>query len=195
MNLLKSYHAAGSRQRGFSLAEVSIAISISLLATVAIFSVFSTSSKMAVESFMRNKTAMDARLVIDKLTSDARMAINLETSYGSYTANENTLILKLPSIDANGFAINPDTEFDYIIYHQQGTSPVRFVRTVDADPDSARVSGSENLGDSATPGVYSVQPDALGEFVIYYRFNSVQKRGNKTIEIPTAGTIQLRNHI
>lgn len=181
-------------RRAFSLVEVTIAMAISLLATSAVFSVFTASSKMAVQSFMRNKTAMDARLVIDKLTSDARMASSIEASYGKYKADANTLILKIPSIDNEGFAVDPDTKFDYVVYHQEGKNPVRFVRTVVADASSSRESGAQNLGNSSTPGVYAVQPDAVGEFVIYYKFSSVQKRGDQTIEIPAAGTIQLRNH-
>lgn len=182
------------RRRGFSLVEVVIAMAITLLVTVSIFSIFITSSKMAVESFMRNKTAMDARLVIDKLTTDARMAATVENAYGKYTADNKTLILKLPAIDADGFAIDPETKFDYVIYHQEGTSPIYFVRTVVANADSSRESTDEIIGDSASPGVYAVQPDALGSFVLYYRFDSVQERGDKDVRMPSAGTIQLRNH-
>lgn len=183
-----------SRRRAFTLVEVSIAMAIGLMASLAVMSVFISSSKMAVESFMRNKTTMDARLVIDKLTSDVRMASTVESSFGKFKSDNKTLILKMPSLNADGFAIDPDTKFDRVIYHQEGKSPVRFVRTVSADAASARVSGDENMGDSASPGVYTVQPDPLGNFVIYYQFNSVQTRGDKSITIPSAGSIQLRNH-
>lgn len=183
-----------STRKGFSLVEVSIAAAISLFATLAVMSIFIASSKMTVESFVRNKAVMDARLVIDNLTSDVRMATSIETSYKTYKADKTTLILKLPSINAAGFAIDPDTKFDYIIYRQAGKDPARFIRTVSADASSARTSGDTDMGDSVSPGVYAVQPDAVGNFVVYYEFNSVQTRGDKSVKIPAAGAIQLRNH-
>lgn len=178
---------------GFSLVEVSISMVIGLLATIAIMSTFLAASRISVESFVRNQAVTDARLIVDRLTSDARNAITVVNSYKSFSSDNSTLILQLPAIDAQGFPIDIETHFDYVIYHP-GDDGNSFRRTVDAHAQSSRSSESRVLGRSEVPGLYAVQPDALGAFVIYYRFRSVQSGGGKSIEIPAAGSVQLRNH-
>ena len=184
-----------NHKRGFTFIELAIAMTISLLATVAIFSTFITTSKMSVQSYMQNKTTMEARIIIDNLTSDVRMAINLESSFDEFTSGPSTLILKLPSINADGFAIDPKTKFDRVIYHQDQAKPNQIIRTLRAGTGSSRSSESRTIGDSFTPGIYTTQPDALGNFVIYYEFTSEQKRGDKIVKVPAAGSVHLRNHV
>lgn len=193
MNCLKT-KTFPARRRAFTLIEVSIAMTISLMAMVAVMSIFVASSKMAVTSFMQNKAAMEARHVIDHLTSDVRMAISLEKNYKSYTADKNTLILKLPSIDAQGFAIDVTSKHDYVVYDQPTIGSNVIVRKVYADTGSSRASGEEIVGRSVKPGVYAVQPDSTGEYIVYYEFASIQKHGDQVMEVPTAGSVQLRNH-
>lgn len=180
--------------RGLTLVELSISMFINLLGAVAIISILLVASKMAAQSYYMNKATMEARLVVDHLTSDARMAVSLEESFGSYTADANTLILRLPSIDADGMPIDPEAVFDRIVYHRAPSTTDKLARTVIADPSSARTSESRVIGESLTPGIFAVQPDPIGEFVIYYRFDSIQQWAGKTTEVPIAGSIQLRNH-
>lgn len=183
---------------GFTLIEVSVAAVISFMAISAVFSVFIAASKMTVESFHLNQASMQARIVIDNLTGDIRMATDVLDTFDSFTADDNTLILKLPAIDANGFPVDIDSKFDHIIYHQDEATNNALVREVIADGSSSRESTEQTIGTSEETGIslsgtYETLPDALGAFVIYYKFTAVQKNGSKNYEMPLAGSIRLRN--
>ena len=180
--------------RGLTLVELSISMFINLLGAIAIVSLLLMASKMAAQSYYLNKATMEARLVVDHLTSDARMAVALEESFASYTADANTLILKLPSIDENGMPIDAQSVFDRVVYHKAPSSTDKLARTVIPDASSARVGESRVVGESLSPGIFAVQPDPIGEFVIYYRFTSTQEWAGNTTVVPIAGSIQLRNH-
>lgn len=185
---------------GFTLVEVTVAAAISLMAMVAILSMFIASSKMSVESFLRNKASGEARKVIDRLTTDARAAVALESSFGSYTAGANTLILKVPAIDNSGIPLDMESKYDHIIYHQDGDGATELKRIVSPHASSSRTAENRVIGSSAKPrvtvtGTYSVQPDALGAFVLHYEFTSVQTHGAKEYERPLAGSIRLRNKV
>jgi len=187
-----------SRRHGYTLVEVLIASFISTIVTIAVLSMFIAAAKLSVESFMRNQAAMQARSVMDHLTTDARVAVGVESSYGSYTASSSTLILKVPAITATGLPVDIDTNFDRIVYHQGAVNKNDLIRTVITDASSARESGDTVVGSSAKPQIgiestFSVQPDALGAYVIHYEFISVQDRGSKQYTKPIAGSIRLRN--
>ncbi len=183
-------------RKGFSLIEVLIASAISLMATTAVLSIFIAASRMSVEAFFQNQATMQARSVIDTLTRDVRSAVEVETSYGAFNANSSTLILKLPAIDNNGFPTNVDSNFDRIIYHRDDQE--RMIRQVVAHGSSSRESGSRVIGSQARgvvqlAGTYDVLPDAIGAYVIYYKFTAVQSRGEKVFNVPLAGSVRLRN--
>lgn len=191
-------HLSHTAVRGFTITEMAIAAVISLMATTAAMSVFISSSKMAVESLMRNRAYSEARLLTEHLASDIRAASSLVSNHKSYAASANTLILRLPSIDADGFPLDITTKFDTVIYHPDKTQESKVVRTVDSAPGSSRKSESRVIGRSANraiavKGNYEVLPDALGAHVIYYKFTARQNYGFKQFETPLAGSIRLRN--
>lgn len=180
--------------RGLTLVEMLIAITINLLGAVAIVSTLILTSRMTAQAYYLNKATMEARLVIDMLTSDARMAMTLESSFGTFTADANTLILKLPAIDAEGIPVDPESKFDRIVYHRSPSAADRLARTIVADASSARKSETRTVAESVTPGIYAVQPDPIGQYIIYYQFTSLQKWAGKTTQVPVGGSVQLRNH-
>jgi len=192
------FYKLSSRTRGLTLIEVAIASVISLLATTAVMSVFISSSKMAVDSFMRNRSYTEGRIVTEYLASDIRAAAGIESSYKGYTASADTLILKLPSIDSNGFPVDINTKFDRVVYHPAKNNRETVVRTVISDSSSSRKSEERAIGSSSdqkigVKGSYQALPDALGAYVIYYKFTADQTYGSKSYETPLAGSIRLRN--
>jgi len=186
------------RRRGYTLVEVLIASAISTMVVIATMSMFIAAAKMSIESYMRNQATMQARTVMDRLTTDARSALGVESTYDSYKASSSTLILKVPAITAAGLPVDIEAKFDRIIYHQGASNKNELIRTVIADSSSSREAGDMVVGSSSKPqigvdGTYSVQPDALGAYVLHYEFVSVQDRGSKQYTKPIAGSIRLRN--
>ncbi|MBU1473579.1 MAG: hypothetical protein KJ768_01745, partial [Acidobacteria bacterium] len=56
----------------------------------------------------------------------------------SYTTSAGCVILKLPSVDADGLIIDIDSVFDTVIYYRHVQYTDRLVRVVDADDSSTR---------------------------------------------------------
>ena len=194
----KSISLVQGRSRGYSLMELMIALTASTIVVSATLSMFIAAAKMSVESYLRNRAAMEARSVMDALTTDARVALGIESTFSSYTASSSTLILKVPAITSAGLPVDIDNKFDRVIYHQSTQNKNQLLRTVIAHADSSRPAGDTIIGSSAKPqigvdGTYSVQPDALGAYVIHYEFISLQDRGSKQYSKPIAGSIRLRN--
>ena len=62
---------------------------------------------------------LKGREMIDHVSKDCRMGIRIMDTYEGYTTTNNTLVLKVPSVDASGNIIDVNNEFDYIIYRIQ----------------------------------------------------------------------------
>ena len=83
------------------------------------------------------------RIAVSRVTKDVRGAAEVLSSGGGYTTDDDTLVLSVPSINANGNLIDPENTFDIIIYNKSGRY---LVRIVDANSDFPNSRG----GDSST---------------------------------------------
>ena len=82
----------------------------------------------------------DARAVLDDVDVYVRMSDTLVASQNGYTLDDQTLILKLPSINASSQIIAGT--FDYVVYTLNGTN---LDRVTIADAASSRASGTKRL--------------------------------------------------
>ncbi len=63
---------------------------------------------------------LKGREVIDIMSKDCRIAIRVMDSYAGYATATDSLVLKIPSIDASKNIVDVKKEFDYIIYRIEG---------------------------------------------------------------------------
>lgn len=73
----------------------------------------------------------DARTAIDWFAKDARWAIEVAPSQGPYSTSDNSVVFKVPSIDAQGDVIDINNDFDYIIYRLNPSDTSKLERIVD----------------------------------------------------------------
>jgi len=186
------------KNAAFTLIEVILASSLSLMTTVVMMSFFIASSKMAVESTLRSRAEMEGRLLRSYLVTDIRSACGIDDSFKSFTAGPDTLILKLPAVNESNLPIDSSSKFDRIVYHPANKNGTQVMRTIIPDAASSRRAESRAISSSTNrnlniTGMYQALPDARGAYCIYYQFASSQDAGQKTYIAPAAGSVRLRN--
>ncbi len=109
-----------SKKRGVSLTEL-------LVVTFIVIIVISISVQLFISLNQDYKVLtsylgsyLKGREVIDIISKDCRIAIRVMDSLGSYVTGDNSLVLKVPSIDSSRNIIDINKEFDYIIYQMKG---------------------------------------------------------------------------
>ena len=179
-----------------TLIEIAMVSVISMIVAAVSMRTLVYIQRSTVRISMINQMAQESRFLADQISTDARNAIELEASYGSYTAGADTMILKLPSIDSSGDIINIDTTFDRIVYYPGGGSTL-LVREIIPHGSSARIASTKTIGSLVTgeafTGTFASQPNALGAYVIHYQFKLSQTLLGRATTIPISGSVRLRN--
>jgi Tfp pilus assembly protein PilW len=135
-----------SRTRaGFSLLESLIAMFIMTLMIVAILSLYSKGQQIFINENALADAIEESRFPLTWITRDVKTATAIEASWGAYTTSDTTLVLRIPSVDANGLIIDLATHWDRVIYLVANS---RLVRILDAkDGVSARLDRTKILAD------------------------------------------------
>lgn len=96
------------------------------------------------------------RVAFDRMARDAKEAIRIESTQGTFTTGDSTVIFRLPSIDANGDATNIDTQFDYVIYRLNSATST-LLRNLDLlNGTSVREGGSDLTNEVIAQNVQSL---------------------------------------
>ena len=122
---------------GFTLVEIQVALGITFIIFLAVFSLYILYSK----TFKAGSTVLDtysnSRIAIALISRDIRCAAQVESSHGAYTTTDSSVVLKVPSVDAAGNVIS--VQYDEIIYRLQGVDLYRI-----AIPSAASARPAEN---------------------------------------------------
>lgn len=210
---MKHFDISISRRRGFTITEVLIAAVINMVVCVGALSIFIAAAKVQRDVYNHATVDAEARKVENWLVSDIRSAMTVEPSYyfggKTYTSDENTLILRLPSVDQEGRPVNLQndpaaTTSDFIVYYhtEDGTMRRLLVRHNSSwrDGRNERIE-DRALSQSSNAGLvhrsaFSVAPGVLGPVVVHYEFKSSRMKNNGTEEaytVSSAGSVYLRN--
>jgi hypothetical protein len=180
-----------------TLAEVTVAMGISTIMAVSAVQVMIVVQRRTMEAYWHNESANQSRVVSDRVARDIRGAVMLEAGYGGYTADADTLILKVPSIDADGDPLDVANLFDRIIYRPQSAGSTVLIREIIPGAGSSRQAATTAAGNllsgAGYAGAFASFPDALGAFVIHFRFTMSRTIGGKTFQSPVSGSVRLRN--
>lgn len=183
---------------GITLVEMMITVVISTALGIGAILCLIAAQKSAATSFRFNQINQEARLVSDTLVHTIRSAVSIEPSYQSFTTSNDTLILKLPSINADEDAIDIENVFDYIIYHPDNINGT-YVIVSEILPSASSIRTAEKkvigagISSSAYTGTFLAKPDALGAYVIHYQLMATRNLKNKTYNFPLSGSVRLRN--
>ncbi len=188
----------GRSSRGFTLIESMISVAITSMIVAGVIAVFIAVQATMMKTAELNRVNTEARAFSDRLTRDLRMGAGLVPATDVLPDSTGAMIIKLPPIDEDEYAILNTTEFDLVAYYEDeqpdGTVIIRQVMPCDISSRRAEsmVFGNAVRG-NAVEGTFSAKPDALGAFVVHFRFKDSRVLRGKTYESFVSGSIRQRN--
>jgi len=180
MNVIKTKGATMKKRtkktkpRGLTLVELLITVSIVSLVLSALLSLYSAGQRYFLgESVMLDKLR-DIRFVRNWITRDIKEAVEVLPSWDVYTVSDSCLILRIPSVDANGYVIDIENDYDHVVYRLNPQIPSRLERILDAkDGVSARSDGSRLLSSQVSSFLLSSEGVSLSTVADFSQVASV----------------------
>lgn len=134
------------KKSGLTLIELMVANVIAILAFMVLLSVsFSIQENIGITSGILG-ISEKGRFAINLISRDIREAKSIVSSHGTYSTDDDTIVLKVPSIDRVTLDIkDPDIYSDYLIYTLESSEPEKLFRIVDAYPNTYREDIKETI--------------------------------------------------
>lgn len=145
-----------SKTRGITLIEVLIGMVLMVIVVLAFFSLYNTGQKYFVNQNIKSDILNNNRVTLTWLSRDIKEAVQvipgpIDINGTFYSTSSGSIVLRLPSIDANGIIIDIDNEFDYLVYQMDPENSTQIVRIVDGkDGISSRVDGNRVLAENVS---------------------------------------------
>ena len=117
--------------KGFSMVELLTASVLTAFVAASFYATFFAARNEMVQQNNYFKTNRSARYAVDRIARDVKEAVGVVATQGGYTTGNSTLVLRLPSIDANGEPTNIASQFDYVIYHIDSNDSTKLRRRLD----------------------------------------------------------------
>lgn len=135
---------------GLTVIEVIMALTLMSILMTAVMILYSVSQTFFFNQSQKADAVLDSRSPLVWIGRDIREALEvlpgpIVIDDRTYTTSGSSVILKLPSVDANGFIIDIDSVFDTVIYYRHQQYSDRLVRVVDADESSSRYEQSRAM--------------------------------------------------
>ncbi len=143
-----------SKTRGITLIEVLIGMVLMVIVVLALFSLYNTGQKYFVNQNIKSDILNNNRVTLTWLSRDIKEAIQvipgpIDINGTSYSTSSGTIVLRVPSIDADGIIIDIDTDFDYLVFQMNPEDTTQIIRIVDGkDGVSSRVDGNRVLAEN-----------------------------------------------
>ncbi len=177
----------GGSQKGFTLVELMQVIAITAIIAISFFAVFSVMNT----GMSRSKTHFDintsAKNIIGRIANDAQEAIAVVPSYAGNVSGNTCLILKLPSIDANGIPLDITSLFDYVTYTIDGSDASILLRILAVNNGSSRNGGNNIAGAVAGKQVNAILFSGDGANLGTIAANDLPWVKNIHIQVTTQG--------
>ncbi|UCE21519.1 MAG: prepilin-type N-terminal cleavage/methylation domain-containing protein [Candidatus Aminicenantes bacterium] len=163
-----------AKPRGLTLVELLITVSVISLVLSALLSLYSAGQRYFLgESVMLDKLR-DIRFIRNWITRDIKEAVEVLPSWDVYTVSDSCLILRIPSVDANGYVIDIENDYDHVVYRLNPQIPSRLERILDAkDGVSARSDGSRLLSSQVSSFLLSSEGVSLSTVADFSQVASV----------------------
>lgn len=190
-----------AKTAGLSLIEMMIATSIAIITIVAAISLYIFYWRTFVIGNNILDVYANSRVAMGYISKDVRASSQIVSSHGSYTTSDNSIVLRVPSINAQGDRIG--SYYDYIIYMLSGNN---LIRVIDSDPVSSRIDENRTIANYCSSLTFSSGGVTLSNVsnlstvstvAIYLPLNkatiSLSGSGSETVSMIPTTIIRLRN--
>lgn len=134
----------------------------------------------------------DTRGALDDIDNYVRSAYRVASNYQSYSTDQDTLILQIPSIDALNRVI--DDSYDTVVFSLSNSS---LVREIFPDPSSSRVSSTKTITGNSSVDALTFSYDN-GNYALVKQITILvtvsQKNGSYERSITISSKSSLRNY-
>lgn len=184
-----------TRTRGITLIEVLIGMVLMVIVVLALFSLYNAGQKYFVNQNIKSDILNNNRVTLTWLSRDIKEAVQvipgpIDIDGTFYSTSSGSIVLRLPSIDADGIIIDIDNEFDYLVYQMDPDNSTQIVRIVDGkDGVSSRVDGNRVLAENISSLVL-VFLDSNGEVVTDYSDTAIVDIGLTSLKKGVQRTYQ-----
>ncbi len=179
--------------RGFTLIETVFVVGLTALLLLAIHSLYFSFTRLASEESAEYDARSDASGVIRSVSNIVIPANRILASHsfttGSYSTGAETLVVRMPSVDATGAIIAG--VFDYaVIYQEDSSAHMR----VEAGAGSVRQTREQIIGTSLTDLSFSYNAtDVTQATSVTVSVNASVSEGHGNASVPLSLTVRARN--
>lgn len=189
-------------QSGITLIEVLITISITAIVSVFLVGIFTQNNNLFYNQSAKVSHGVSSNEVINLIDDSIRGATAVEAQYPaqnpSHVTGANTLILKIPSVDASGNIIS-DT-YDYLVFTTDASLPAILRQITYPSAQSSRPATNTVITQSLKTLKFSYLNDTkaavspLLASLVSYDLNLSSAQGNSIVESSASGQTRLRNN-
>lgn len=183
-------------RRGDSLVEMLVTVFIIALVMSILAEMFLTILRSYTYYDTQGRLVTRASDMAQRLTTYANEAVGIEASRtiagATYTSDQNTVVLKISSVDAAGNIIA--NTFDYVAITADPNNNTRLLEITDADATSKRLDISKLFGDTVGEYMFAYQnADPATSHDIFFMVTTQQKAGSTTVHHTIHAYAKLRN--
>lgn len=182
--------------RGFSYVEIVVVVALIAVLSVVLMEVFISHGKLFNTTMAGADLQMQRARTLERLGSMTRVASGVEFSKSIggtlYTTSDATLVLAMPSIDAQGAVI--DGTYDYAAFYLDASFPNELHLVVGADALSSRTSVNQLLADTVERLAFRYDrsvPEASEAVFIQAAFSKPASGTDETVDV--SGVFNLGN--
>lgn len=121
-----------SKPKGLTLMELLVTVVVVSLVMTALLSLYSAGQRYFIGESVKLEELRDIRHVQNWMTRDIKESVQVLPSWDAHTASDSCLILRIPSVDASGYIIDIENDYDHVVYRLHPEMPNRLERIVDA---------------------------------------------------------------
>lgn len=174
--------------RGLTLIELLVSIVLLSILLTVFTSAFVSGIKVYQREFRTANLQSENRMVLDRIISDIKQAYRVENA-----SDSDTLILALPSIDANGNILYEATgEFkpDYFTYTKNGSN---LEKDISPDTGSSRTVVTKTILDKISNLTFTYIPDLNSAEEVEARLITQDQSSGQAITVDNTSRALLRN--
>lgn len=180
---------------GFTILETVIAIGILGVVSLAILQIYISTQTTFYVQEARTSLQSDTRYSLDRINSWIKQSSSVISTYTAsddtvYNTDENELILKVPSVDANSNVIN--NKFDYLVFFPDTTDSTLLQQITYPDATSSRDNNTKIISDHLSSVAFVYYNSSGNQIMTGYEDSVIIKTNISTEEVVRGNTLQVQ---